>query len=85
MTTQSIAGADSAGAAAPPRRRRLVGLLVTVVLLASVIMLSLMIGARDVPLHVVWETLIGTSADSDAETVLSLWKAVVAMENDLWE
>lgn len=72
MTTQSIAGAGSTGAAAPPRRRRLVGLLVTAVLLASVIMLSLMIGARDVPLHVVWETLIGTSTDSDAETVLSL-------------
>lgn len=72
MTTHSIAGAGSTGAAAPPRRRRLVGLLVTAVLLASVIMLSLMIGARDVPLHVVWETLIGTSTDSDAETVLSL-------------
>jgi iron complex transport system permease protein len=31
-----------------------------------------MIGARDVPLRVVWETLIGASSDPDAETVLSL-------------
>lgn len=42
------------------------------ILLVSVIMLSLMIGARDVPLSVVWETLIGASADRDAATVLSL-------------
>lgn len=31
-----------------------------------------MIGARDVPLRVIWETLIGVSADRDAATVLSL-------------
>lgn len=31
-----------------------------------------MVGARDVPLDVVWETLFGTSADQEAETVLSL-------------
>lgn len=43
-----------------------------VILLFSVVMLSLMIGARDVPLHVVWETLIGAGDDRDAETVLSL-------------
>ncbi len=47
-------------------------MLLTAILLVSVIMLSLMIGARDVPLRIVWETLVGASVSPDAETVLSL-------------
>ena len=76
MTTLSTAGPSSAGGAPtaenPPHRRRLIGLSFIAVLLLSAILLSLMIGARDVPLRTVWETLIGASATSDAETVLSL-------------
>ncbi|MGV2984990.1 iron chelate uptake ABC transporter family permease subunit [Microbacterium sp. AGC85] len=76
MTPPSIARASPAGGASaaerPPSGRRLLGLLVIAILLVTVTMLSLMIGARDVPLRVVWETLIGISADRDAETVLGL-------------
>ena len=61
-----------AAAAQPRPRRRLIGLLIIALLLLSAIVLSLMIGARDVPLQVVWEALIGASADPDAENVLSL-------------
>jgi len=61
-----------AAAALPRPRRRLIGLLIIALLLLSAIVLSLMIGARDVPLQVVWEALIGASADPDAENVLSL-------------
>lgn len=50
----------------------MIGLLTIVALLVSVVMLSLMVGAREVPLHTVWETLIGTAVDHEAETVLSL-------------
>ena len=76
MTPQPIAEPLSMGSASasaqPPRRRRAIGLLVIAVLLVAAVTLSLMIGARDVPLRTVWETLIGAFADREAETVLSL-------------
>jgi iron complex transport system permease protein len=77
VTTELIADPSAAGGApeaepGPPGRRRLLGLLIILVLLLAAVLLSLMIGARDVPLRTVWETLTGASADPDAETVLGL-------------
>lgn len=60
-------------AAVAPRRtsRRVVGFSIALVCLAVVIVLSLMVGAREVPPATVWKALTGAGGD-DAEVVLSL-------------
>ncbi|KAA9394946.1 Fe(3+)-siderophore ABC transporter permease [Kocuria coralli] len=52
--------------------RRLAGLLVALACLALVIVLSLMLGARDVPPGTVWRALTGTATGMDADAVVDL-------------
>ncbi len=52
--------------------RRLVGLLAALVLLCVAILLSLMIGSRDIPAGTVWDALTGADTGKDAGVVLSL-------------
>lgn len=65
---------------APPSRgersdlagRRLGGFPVVAVLLVLVVLLSLMVGARDIPLRTVWGALLGVDTSEDAGVVTSL-------------
>lgn len=56
----------------PPVRRRTLGLLAALVALLVVLALSLAVGSRTVPLHVVWDALAGSASGPDAEAVVGL-------------
>jgi iron complex transport system permease protein len=52
--------------------RRLLGFLIALVLLLLAIMLSLMIGSRDIPVGTVWNALLGADTGRDAGVVTTL-------------
>lgn len=52
--------------------RRTIGFLIIAIALFAAGMLSLSIGAKDVSLSVIWDTLFGVSSNADAESVLAL-------------
>lgn len=55
-----------------PVRRRTVGLLAALIALLIVLALSLAVGSRTVPLHVVWGALAGSASGPDAQAVMGL-------------
>jgi len=56
----------------PKVRRRIVGLVVAVLVLAVMVVVSILVGTKAIPVHVVWEALFAQSADPDQFTVRDL-------------
>ena len=54
------------------RARRATGLSIIIAALFVLVFLSMSIGARDVPLDMVWETLLGSNAHPDAQSALAV-------------
>ncbi|HEX7352733.1 iron chelate uptake ABC transporter family permease subunit [Brachybacterium sp.] len=82
VTHRTSLGPDAApGATGAPSRvrrarslplRRVLGAVLALALLVIVVMLSLMVGSRDIPLATVWGALAGTDHSADAGVVTSL-------------
>jgi iron complex transport system permease protein len=67
-----LAAQASARTHPTPAPRRLLGLLVVLVLLATVTVLSVVVGSRDLPLSTVWDALTGADTGRDAQVVTTL-------------
>jgi iron complex transport system permease protein len=75
LSPTSAASRAGLADAARPRHagaRRGLGLLAIFAALLGALVLSLAIGAKDVPIGVVWDTLLGGAPDGDAASVLDL-------------
>lgn len=55
-----------------PVPRRVLGLLLALALLAAAVVLSVMVGSRDLPLSTVWDALTGADTGRDAQVITTL-------------